>query len=131
MPVAKLLTTRLERALYELDRTETYLERLEQEIKDGEIGEETLEKWKTNEADFLARVLDINEHKDLVNPYEPRSEKREYVVSRGCVVTLTSGTGLSQREVMSAMTSEASKLVGYSKGLVGVVEEAVELQEER
>ena len=32
---------------------------------------------------------------------------------------------------MSAMTSEASKLVGYSKGLVGVVEEAVELQEER
>ena len=47
-------------------------------------------------------------------------------------MTLTSsGIGLTQREVMSAMNSEASKLVGYSKGLVGVVEEAVELQEER
>ena len=80
MSAAKLLTTRLERALYELDRTETYLERLEQEVKDGEIGEETLDKWKTNEADFLERVLDINEHKDLANPYEPRSEKREYAV---------------------------------------------------
>lgn len=80
MPAAKLLTARLERALYESDRTETYLERLEQEVKDGEIGEETLEKWKANEADFLERVLDINEHKDLVNPYEPRNEKREHVV---------------------------------------------------
>lgn len=47
-------------------------------------------------------------------------------------MTLTSpGTGLSQREVMSAMNTEASKLVGYSKGLVGVIEEGVELQEER
>lgn len=48
-------------------------------------GEELLREWKEIEAEWLAKVVDINQHRDLVSPYEPKTEKGE----RSCTELLT------------------------------------------
>ena len=40
------------------------------------VGEQALRGWQETEREFLENVTDIEKHKDLPNPYEPRQEKR-------------------------------------------------------
>ena len=51
-------------------------------------GAEELEKWKREEADFRRKVVNMENHKDLVNPYELSSEKRELTNSYHAVYNL-------------------------------------------
>ena len=43
-----------------------------------------LESWRVAERNFLEDVIDIEKHKNLRNPYEPREEKRRSI-SRGAI----------------------------------------------
>ncbi len=51
--------------------------KLEDEIKEGALGPQKLAEWKRDEAEWIGKVVNMEEHKDLKNPYEPRQEKSE------------------------------------------------------
>lgn len=74
----------------------------------------------------------MKNHADLKNPYEPQEEKRRSCpwswISRGLTRFCA---GLSQQEAMAVATLKAKEHTGYSDGLVGVIQEAVELEEEK
>ncbi len=60
---------KLPKAEEHLEELSEYLKTLETSII-AECGEETLAEWRATESDWKARVVDINQHADLVSPYE-------------------------------------------------------------
>lgn len=54
------------------------LEILEKTIMETEsFGPEVLKAWKLEEDEWKRTILDIENHKNLKNPYEPEKKKRE------------------------------------------------------
>ncbi len=58
-------------------RAATTLEKLEEEICAGVIGQGKLAEWKQEESVWVGKVVNMEEHKNLKNPYEPRQQKGE------------------------------------------------------
>ena len=50
--------------------------KLEGRIVDMGLGKK-LAEWKVQEKEYLEKVVNMQNHKDLVNPYEPSDDKRE------------------------------------------------------
>ncbi|THG98308.1 hypothetical protein EW026_g3855 [Hermanssonia centrifuga] len=85
--------------------------KLEDEIKEGALGPQKLAEWKRDEAEWIGKVVNMEEHKDLKNPYEPRQEKK-----------------LTQKQMLADLAAKAVGTTGISYGLVGVLEEGMEIQ---
>ncbi len=76
--IAKALKGKYERAVIHSQRTQDYVDQLEEEIKASEVmGLSLLEDWKESEAKWLEDVVQMEKHADLENPYEIKVEKRE------------------------------------------------------
>ncbi|KAI0705770.1 hypothetical protein C8T65DRAFT_577516, partial [Cerioporus squamosus] len=67
------LMSKLPKAEEHLDELSEYLRTLESSIV-AECGQETLDAWKTTEAEWKRRIVDIREHADIVSPYEMPKE---------------------------------------------------------
>ncbi|THG97971.1 hypothetical protein EW026_g4122 [Hermanssonia centrifuga] len=93
-------------------RAATTLEKLEEEICAGVIGQGKLAEWKQEESVWVGKVVNMEEHKNLKNPYEPRQQK-----------------ALTQKQLLANMSAKASQSAGFSLGLVGVIEEGIDLQD--
>ncbi|THG98302.1 hypothetical protein EW026_g3863 [Hermanssonia centrifuga] len=93
-------------------RTVTTLEKLEEEIVVGAIGADKLAEWKKEESVWVGKVVNMENHDGLKNPYEPRQDKT-----------------LTQKQLLANLAEKASKTTGLSLGLVGAIEEGIELQD--
>ncbi|THG93084.1 hypothetical protein EW026_g8052 [Hermanssonia centrifuga] len=85
--------------------------KLEDEIKESILGPQKLAEWKRDETEWIGKVVKMEEHKDLKNPYEPRKEKK-----------------LTQKQMLADLTAKAVETKGILYGLVGVIEEGMEIQ---
>ncbi len=56
-------------------RKVTTLEKLEEEIVVGAIGADKLAEWKKEESVWVGKVVNMENHDGLKNPYEPRQDK--------------------------------------------------------
>lgn len=109
-------------------RTQDYIDQLEEEIKSSEvIGPALLDEWKRFEKKWLEDVVHMDKHENLVNPYEIKVENREYILRAYERQADRDSIGLSREETMKILTGAGA--VGYGEGLVGVIAEAMELQE--
>lgn len=75
--VAKTLEKRLAAAYIKRKETEDLYTKLNEEIKGSTMAHE-LPKWNKIYDEYTKKVVDMKEHKDLANPFEPREEKREF-----------------------------------------------------
>ncbi|KAI0054763.1 hypothetical protein BV25DRAFT_1816572 [Artomyces pyxidatus] len=89
-------------------RASDEVKRTESQVKPEEIA-----AWKVEEEDWLAKVVDIKNHKDLHNPYEVPEKK-----------------ALTQQEVISMLrTGEMIAGTGpVEAGVLGTIGEGIELQ---
>ncbi|KAJ3522971.1 hypothetical protein NM688_g8797 [Phlebia brevispora] len=109
--LAKYLAGRYITAMEECEHTHAYVEKLGEQVI-AQWDSETLAEWRQAEQRYIQGVVDMKNHDELENPYEIRKEKR-----------------LTRAQAMAQLTVKACKLQGFSDGLVGAVEEAIDLQE--
>ncbi|KAJ3552341.1 hypothetical protein NM688_g4199 [Phlebia brevispora] len=109
--MAKTLRRKWDAAVEHSQKVKTYVANLEKEIERSSIGAAQLRRWKRRELDWLDKVVDMKKHEDLENPYEPEQEDP--------------GTRAQRMQKLAVEVSNA----GLSEGLIGVVEEGIELQE--
>ncbi|OCH89243.1 hypothetical protein OBBRIDRAFT_804820 [Obba rivulosa] len=82
---------------------------------EAQVADETLREWKRDEEVYLRDVVDLKTHPNLKNPYE-----------------LDKGTVLSQKQVLANLNQQAGgERTVERHGLIGVLQEGIELQELR
>ncbi|EMD32484.1 hypothetical protein CERSUDRAFT_118810 [Gelatoporia subvermispora B] len=108
--MARSLTVKHDEALKQSALISDELQRLE-----AKLPSDKLKEWKRIEADYLRKVVDLATHEGLDNPYEMHKD-----------------AALSQKQISALLTESVSKVErAERRGLVGVLEEGIELQELR
>ncbi|OCH85647.1 hypothetical protein OBBRIDRAFT_807358 [Obba rivulosa] len=109
--MARNLRVKHEEATAEAECIREELEKLEAKLPPEKVAE-----WKQQEGEYLRKVVDLATHEGLENPYELQKE-----------------TALSQKQILAHLNQE-SGATGQKferHGLIGVLEEGIELQELR
>ena len=121
----------MEKSDEQLGRLRPYLDNLENDIAE-KFGPETLQQWKDREENWKAKVVDIREHVDLDNVYEPPFEVGKYHAMEDLPNGLSPATALNSKQIAAAMTQDSARQGdSHGVGLASLLHETLDLEDDR
>ncbi|KAI0643312.1 hypothetical protein C8Q79DRAFT_915187, partial [Trametes meyenii] len=108
--ISRMLKVKLQETEVQLAQTSLSLEKLEQNISPALLAE-----WRAEEAEWLRKVVDIDNHKQLDNPY-----------------SLSAGAGLSEEAIATLLKEKrAADSDSLGMGIVGAIEGMLEIERDK
>ncbi|KAI0644659.1 hypothetical protein C8Q79DRAFT_1001927 [Trametes meyenii] len=108
--MSRMLKVKLQETEVQLALSTSSLENLEQTISPA-----LLTKWRTEEAEWLRKVVDIHNHKELDNPY-----------------SLSAGAGLSEEAIATLLKEKrAGNSDSLGMGIMGAIEGMLEIERDK